>query len=32
MALCQLMTRLKFQHLPAQLDTVCEQATRQEGD
>ena len=26
------MTKLKFQHLPAQLETVCEQAAKQEWD
>ena len=32
MELIQLMTRLKFQHLPAQWETVCEQAAKQEWD
>ena len=32
MELTQLMTKLKFQHLPAQLETVCEQAAKQEWD
>ena len=32
MELIQLLTKLKFQHLPAQLETVCEQAAKQEWD
>lgn len=32
MELSQLMSRLKFQHLPAQLDSVCEQAAKRELD
>ena len=32
MELTQLMTKLKFQHLPAQWETVCEQAAKQEWD
>ena len=32
MELIQLLTRLKFQHLPAQWETVCEQAAKQEWD
>ena len=32
MELIQLLTKLKFQHLPAQWETVCEQAAKQEWD
>ena len=30
MELIELCTRLKFEHLPAQLDTLCEQAAKRE--
>ena len=30
MALTELCTKLKFEHLPAQLETLCEQAAKRE--
>jgi hypothetical protein len=30
MELIELCTKLKFEHLPAQLDTLCEQAAKRE--
>ena len=30
MELTELCTKLKFEHLPAQLDTLCEQAAKRE--
>jgi hypothetical protein len=30
MELSELCTKLKFEHLPAQLDTLCEQAVKRE--
>ena len=32
MELTELCTKLKFEHLPAQLDTLCEQAAKRELD